>query len=254
MKTRLFITAVAFITAVVMGSCAENSSSLVIIQNQPPSDGCEASNSVSDKFLSHGILDLGASRFGITPQYIGWFVVENNLRSTVDDKGIELNKVEITKAKIQFHPGQAGENLEYTQYGDYTFVTIAPGETRTLQVNLIPPNVAERLNVPEGQFIEAYVKLQIVGERGGTTIESNTIRYPITLCNGCLIKNIGYCDSATFPDPLAEGQSCNKSQDEPLDCCQDPNAQGADATYRCPAVKSEDNGGNTGETNNIEGI
>ncbi len=252
MKTRL-LTAAAFIFAIATGSCAENSSSLVIIQNQPPKKGCEASNSVSDTFLSHGILDLGASRFGITPQYFGWFVLENNLRSTVEDNGIELNKVEITKAKIQFHPAQAGEDLEYTQYGDYSFVTVAPGETRTIQVNLIPPNVAERLNVPEGKFIEAYVKLQVVGERGGTSIESNTIRFPVTLCNGCLIKNIGYCDSATFPDPLAEGHSCNQSQDEPLDCCQDPQAQGADVTYRCPAVKSTDDGGDTG-SNNVEGI
>ena len=228
-------------------SCAENSSSLVIVQNQAPESGCTASNTVSDKFISHGVLDLGSARYGITPQYFAWFVIQNNLKSTVDNKGVELNNVEMKEAHISLSLGAASSGLEsqFTHFADYTFVTIPPGESRSVQVNLIPPNVAERLNVQEGQFVEGYAKVKLIGERGGTEIETNTVNFPVTVCYGCLVTNIGPCDSATFPETVDEGQTCNKSQDEPLQCCKDPNASDSDHPYRCPAVQST--GSDTGE-------
>ncbi|MDA3862662.1 MAG: hypothetical protein PF689_02225 [Deltaproteobacteria bacterium] len=221
------------------GSCAENSASLVIIQNQAPEEGCTASNQVSTDFLSHGIIDVGAARYGLDPRYIGWFVVENNLTSTVESNGIELNKVEIKQANVSLNLGAAGSNLgsEYTKFSDSTFVSIPPDETRSVQVNLIHPNVADRLNIQEGQFIEGFASLQIIGEIGGTEIETNKITFPITICYGCLVQNIGPCDAAVFPETLSEGHSCNKTQDEELHCCFDSNASDADNPYRCPAVE-----------------
>ncbi|MGM0597092.1 MAG: hypothetical protein ACQES9_08650 [Myxococcota bacterium] len=225
--------------AMAIGSCAENSSSLVIVQNQAPEEGCTASNQVSTDFLSHGIIDVGGERYGLDPQYIGWFVVENNLTSTVESNGIELNKVEIKQANVSLSLGSTGSDLgsEYTKFSDSTFVTIPPDETRSVQVNLIHPNVAERLNIQEGQFVEVFASVQIVGEIGGSEIETNKISFPITVCYGCLVKNIGPCDTAVFPDTLNQGHSCNKTQDEELHCCFDSKASDADIPYRCPAVE-----------------
>lgn len=236
MKT--LITALLTTLAVLTG-CAENSSSLVIVQNQSPETGCTASNTVEDTFISHGILDVGSSRYGITPQYYAWFVVDNNLRTTVESHGIELNNVELREAHIDLSLAQAGGSLgtDVTSFADYTFVTVPPGETRSVQVNIIPPNVAQRLAISEGQFIEAFAKVQIVGERGGTEIVTNTINFPVTLCYGCLVENIGPCDTATFPETVEQGHSCNMSQDSKLHCCFDSNAASADNSYRCPAVQ-----------------
>lgn len=219
-------------------ACAENSASLVILQNQAPEEGCKASNTVSDNFVSHGVLDLGAARYGITPQYYAWLVVSNNLKSTVDSHGVELNAVEMKSAQIDVSLGSAGAGLgAYTSFADYTFVTISPGQTRSLQVNVIPPNLAGRISLAEGQFVEAVAKIQLVGERGGSDIETNSINLPITLCNGCLAINIGSCATATFPGTVYLGHTCNKSQDTPIHCCLDTVAGGGEA-YRCPAVQS----------------
>ncbi len=237
MRTRIVPVLILLVTGLTT-ACAENSASLVIVQNQSPTDGCEASATATDAFLSHGIMDLGASRYGIDPQYIGWLVVANNLVSTVESHGIELNTVEIKEAQISLNLGSDTLDSAYTKFADYTFVAIPPGENRSVQVNLIPPNVAGRMTLAEGQYIEATATVQIVGERGGTDIKSNSIKFPITICNGCLVENIGPCDSATFPDPVLEGHSCNKSQDEPLHCCYDSASAGSDNAYRCPAVES----------------
>jgi len=228
----------SFLMLLCMGACAENSASLVILQNQAPEDGCQASNSVSDQFVSHGVLDIGAANYGITPQYYAWLVVANNLKSTLESNGVELNAVEMKAAHIDVNLGTAGSGLsDYTHFADYTFVTIKPGETRSLQVNVIPPNLAGRLSVAPGQFVEAVAKVQLVGERGGSEIKTNSINLPITICNGCLVLNIGSCATSTFPDTVYLGHSCNKSQDQPIHCCRDPYAgTGADA-YRCPAVQ-----------------
>jgi hypothetical protein len=231
-------TLVFWLLIVALTACAENSSSLVILQNQAPEDGCSASNTVSDNFVSHGTLDIGAATYGLTTQYYAWLVVSNNLKSTVESNGIELNAVEMKAAQIDLRLGAAGEGLEdFTSFADYTFVTITPGETRSLQVNVIPPNLAGRLSVAPGQFVEAVAKIQLVGERGGSEIKTNSINLPITICNGCLAINIGSCATATFPDTVYLGHSCNKSQDTPIHCCLDSNAGGGEA-YRCPAVQS----------------
>ena len=223
---------------VALTACAENSSSLVILQNQAPEEGCQASNTVSDNFVSHGVLDIGAATYGITPQYYAWLVVSNNLKSTIDSHGIELNAVEMKSAQIDVSLGAAGAGLsDFTSFADYTFVTIGPGETRSLQVNVIPPNLAGRLSVGAGQFVEAVAKIQLVGERGGSDIETNSINLPITICNGCLAINIGSCATATFPDTVYLGHTCNKSQDSPIHCCLDTQAGGGEA-YRCPAVQA----------------
>ena len=222
-----------------LAGCAENSASLVILQNQAPEEGCSASNSVSDNFVSHGILDLSAGNYQLTAQYYTWLVVQNNLRSTVESHGVELNAVEMKEARVDLNLGSAGEGLgDFTSFVDYTFVTIAPGETKSLQVNVIPPNLAGRLSVAPGTFVEVVAKVQLVGERGGSNISTNSIKFPITLCNGCLITNIGSCSAATFPDTIYLGHTCNLSQDDPLHCCQDAAVTGSENPYRCPAVRS----------------
>jgi len=231
-------TLVYWLLIVALTACAENSSSLVILQNQAPEEGCQASNTVSDNFVSHGTLDIGAANYGLTTQYYAWLVVSNNLKSTVESNGIELNTVVMKSAQIDLRLGQAGTGLEdFTSFADYTFVTISPGETRSMQVNVIPPNLAGRLTVAPGQFIEAVAKIQLVGERGGSEIKTNSINLPITICNGCLAIDIGSCATATFPDTVYLGHTCNKSQDQPIHCCLDSNAGGGEA-YRCPAVQS----------------
>jgi hypothetical protein len=221
----------------VFTSCVENSSSLVILQNQAPESGCTASNTVSSEFISQGTLDLGAARYGIDPQYYVWLVVANNLNSTIESHGIELNNVEITEAHIDLSSAIGGLGAPLTSFANNTFVTIAPGETRSVQINILPPNIAQALSVGDGQFVEAYAKVQLIGERGGTEIETNSIKFPLTICYGCLVENIGPCDTATFPDTIAIGHTCNLSQDEKLHCCLDSNASGSDNPYRCPAVQ-----------------
>jgi hypothetical protein len=241
MRLLIRIAITLILTLSFMG-CAENSSSLVLVQNQAPELGCTASNTVSDNFISHGILDLGAARYGITPQYFVWLVISNNLTSTVESNGIELNNVEIKEAHINLALAEAAGTLgsEFTKFADYTFVTIPPGETRSVQINIIPPNIALRMSIAEGQYIEATAKVQVIGERGGTDIDTNTISFPITICYGCLAENIGPCDTATFPAIIAEGHTCNLSQDQSVHCCYDTNAASADNPYRCPAVQGTD--------------
>ncbi len=236
MKTLPLLFSLLF-AVLLLGSCAENSSSLVIVQNQSPSSGCEASNAAEDSFISHGIMDLGSAAFGIDPQYIVWLVVENHLKSTESSHGIELNNVEMVKAEISLNAKGSGLDSAFSKFADNTFVTIPPGESRSVQVGLIPPNVAGRMSLGAGRYLETTAKVRLVGERGGTEITTNTIRFPITICNGCLLENIGPCDSATFPETVFTGHTCNKSQDEKVHCCYDSDAAGADNPFRCPAVE-----------------
>jgi hypothetical protein len=72
----------------------------------------------------------------------------------------------------------------------------------------------------------AQVSLQFIGQSNNNTIKSNTMRFTVNLCSGCLMHNLGPCCAAATNFGL-----CNPGQDAALDCCM--NGTGAAV---CPAA------------------
>ena len=70
----------------------------------------------------------------------------------------------------------------------------------------------------------------IRGDINGSTITSAPYLYPITVCNDCVVSNLGACPLPSGVD-VRTGNGCNPFQDGVVDCCTD-----ADNRLVCPAA------------------
>jgi hypothetical protein len=111
-------------------------------------------------------------------------------------------------------------------------ISIAPNASQglgfevfdSLQINAVS-------GVVTGQPVQIVASMVAFGDIDGNDIESPPFRFPITLCQGCLIADLGTCSSIPKGTTINNGGTCNVVQDANLDCCE------TDAgNVICPAV------------------
>ncbi len=232
--TKMMLPALMIAVAAWTG-CQENSASLLILQNQVPGEGCTLDTS-GGSYRTQGTLDVAwYVQKGQPAYYDMYLLVKNNLLSTENSgNAVEENCIVLEKAQVDLNLGSLGDYVEssLTRYEVPLALTVCPEEEKAVTVRVIPSQVVELVGnqINEGSTILATARVKLIGKRGSQKIPSNSIDYPIFLCNGCLIHNLGLCSSNTIPDSPKAGNPCNPAQDDILECC----SEGADLV--CPAV------------------
>jgi hypothetical protein len=94
----------------------------------------------------------------------------------------------------------------------------------------IAPKLAAVTNDPSPSTL-LDIRVQFVGTRAGSEVSSNSFRYPVEVCHGCLTRSLGACTALAAGVEVNTGGVCVLQQDGILDCCTD--AAGASV---CPAV------------------
>ncbi len=221
--------------------CADNESMMFIIgvADITGSD-CVLSPSTEGPFIGIGTLDVA-----VRDTYIAAIVVGNQLteRGSRNQLRTETSRVRLEGAEVILEDTNGGEIAEFTSLGS-GFVHPASGTDPSYGgffTNLVPPGAG----LGEGQYVAV---IKVFGTTlGGQEIESAELRFPIDVCNGCLVsypsgaldRNVAGGDPylcATTPadavDPATAGAtSCHPGQDEPASCvscagfsdvCRDP--------------------------------
>jgi hypothetical protein len=80
------------------------------------------------------------------------------------------------------------------------------------------------------QQVSVVAHTKIFGTLDGTSVTSDPFDYPITVCKGCLVEDLGPCANLTMATTIHKGGACNPLQDALLDCCTQ------DGAAVCPAV------------------
>jgi hypothetical protein len=238
--------AAASIGAVAMSSliagCAENESMMFIIGvTDITGSDCVLTPTTDGPFIGIGMLDVA-----IRDTYIAALVVGNQItpRGSRNQLRTETSRVRLEGAEVTLEDANGSELAEFTSLGS-GFVNPASGDDATYGgffTNLVPPGAG----LDEGQYVAS---IRVFGTTlGGQEIESAELRFPIDVCNGCLVgypasaldRNVAGGDPylcATSPadavDPMnaADVVSCHPGQDEPVSCiscaafsdvCRDP--------------------------------
>jgi hypothetical protein len=82
---------------------------------------------------------------------------------------------------------------------------------------------------PTDRFrVEVLATVTIVGELNGDDQSAQPFTYPVTVCNDCVVHNVGKCPMTGVP---RIGNACNIFQDGDVDCCVDDNN-----LLVCPAI------------------
>jgi hypothetical protein len=85
--------------------------------------------------------------------------------------------------------------------------------------------------IDQGQDIQIIAHTSIFGKIDGGDRTSDPFDFPISVCKGCLIEDLGPCSALSKTATIHKGGQCNPLQDSLLSCCT-TDAGGA----QCPAV------------------
>jgi hypothetical protein len=220
-----------------------------IVQNQVPKEGCVVAGDKTDVYRGEGYLDVGLVSDGAAFAYDLFPLVQNDLPGNGSGMGspqpnrlvikgfrvtVELDPAAPEAARQVFDRLAADETGRgFLSYEEPWSGTLEPGgSTKAAGVGVFPAEIARRLR-DTGYFdgegvreLRASVTVRALAERQAGDLETPPFRYPLRLCQGCLMAFQGTC-------PLRErrfaGNACNLAQDEPVDCCLDG------GRMRCPA-------------------
>lgn len=225
---------------VALAACVDNDADagMVILRNVAPAEGCVASTD-SDVFQSSGKIQVD-SPYG----YLFTPLIRNDMTTlegqNPTQRTIFIESIDATVDIFEPEVFTLAELTELETDGLTRFRTpasgsIAPnGGLMTLQAVIVPPEllaaIAPKLTA-ERDRITLDVRVQARGTHAGTSVTSNSFRYPVLVCRDCLAAVVGDCDAIDPDATYQQGGACNPLQDGLLDCCTT-----AEGTLRCPAV------------------
>lgn len=170
--------------------CAEEDSILLIRGAAKLDSSCTPPASQPESFSGGGVLDVSlAQSYLITPFY------ENVAGPAPDNNGLnnEGNRIIIKEAQIEVEaltdlPGSVIDTLSGFAIPVAGNV-LDPGATGSISIPVLNSFQIQQLagSVGAGQTALIVVKLTLSGTTTSSTdVESNTLEFPIEVCNGCL--------------------------------------------------------------------
>ena len=223
---------IALTCSLALAACVENNADagFVVLRNLVPATGCVV-DPTSDAFKSSGIIQSDS-----TSGYVFTPLVRNDL-VTVEGESPTRKSIfmEGARVTISFYDTMlfsaaeltAMETAGLTKFIAPTSGAVGPdGSTATFILEVVP---AELLAAIDAKLPTAGtdptpsalldVHVQMFGSVGGSTISSNTFRYPVEVCRDCLVSVIGACAGLDPGADYPSGGACNPVQDGQLVCC-----------------------------------
>mgnify|MGYP001825943600 CR=1 FL=1 len=168
--------------------------------------------------VSNGLLDVA----GKEGYRISAIIMNDLLSSTGTDQQPERSRLAVRKFMIKIDLGQAGAANAPSELTDFEIPvsgTITPGGTAEIgYFPVVPAALVAYLNFPSGHRPMIVATIQVEAEQNGSTVESAEYSFPIELCSGCLVRDVGGCPTE---DDTYTTNSCGLPQDEPVTCCTD---------------------------------
>jgi hypothetical protein len=247
--TRLTTVAGVAVLALFAGCSGTPPGEFIIIQNQVPNADCTIPATVGSLYRGEGTLDVrligdGPGGYQLFP------LLQNNFPGPSGGMITDANRIALSGFDVEIDvpdgapPGDITTLIRSYRSADPTDPANANFDTPTLQrhqalveystltsgsvaagggdtasgVNVFPGELAQTIrNLGVLSTTNRYTVMVSARARGETlvsSVRSDAFKYPIELCDGCLIFSQGTC-----PVAAAMGNSCNVGQDEGTGCC-----------------------------------
>jgi len=209
--------------ALALPGCVDDYGSFYITKARAADPGCVTPQPATGGiFLPKGLLDVSQKR-----GYLMFPQVENHMASTSGTAGVELNRVAMREYRVAIDlgevPGSYPEHL--TKYTELTSGTLEPNGQVVSWLNAVPDGLAAALAtvIPAAVRPTIVAEVRAFGVRSGSDVETPPFRFPIELCNGCLVDLRPTCPTDETTTTVHKN-ACGRPQDELVTCC--PTAQG----------------------------
>lgn len=162
-----------------------------------------------------GVLDInGAQGYYFFPE------LRSELAATTDEDGEpERNMLTIDGFEVDLDVPEAIADSSLTKTFSYASGLLEPngGTLRFSNVPIISKELVSQFPLGEGNEVVVLAKIRARAKHNGSTLKSVEFSYPIRVCRGCLVTDLGDC-----PSTAVEGvttNSCGLPQDSPVVCC-----------------------------------
>jgi hypothetical protein len=217
-----------------LAACGRVPGQFEIVNNQVPTGGCAIP--VNDTvYQGQGTLDAALVQNGAQTAYYVFPLLKNNLPGASGGE-IDSNQIVLTSFAVDISVLTAPApitSLVDMMNADPSLSTMlhyktpwsgsiaSGGGEVSAAVAAFPVELASRMLGSQGlsEQPSTWVNLKIRSFGHTTTrdVESDPFNYPVAICAGCLIANMGSCP---FTQPAVNtGNPCNVAQDYPVDCC-----------------------------------
>lgn len=233
-----------WLTAAALGGCGQPAGQFFVVQNQSPLAGCTIPTGAAGTYQGEGTLDIRVPASS-DAAYLLFPLLENDLPAA-GGGGAEPNRIALSgfEVELAFVDGNAAVAAAFASLaaegataGLMHFQTpwsgsVAPGGGRTSAgTSAFPAETALRLRDSGALADHSYARVTANVRAHGRTlsgeVSSDVFKYPIRVCDGCLINSITSCPSTAA---VLTGGVCGPGQDAPVDCC----TQGT--SLICPAT------------------
>jgi hypothetical protein len=249
----------AALASAALAGCKVNTgdTTVLVLHDEAPGTGCMLTGQASSSFLAAGTLDIFSARINQIQKFSrGYFLtplVENlavadstNLQQVGDKTFIAQGAhVDITFGGTDVLSAADQDQLatQGLTHFDARFAgAIMPnGGTTSFGFEAVPAGVFNLLLMkypatPGGTYtpladLDILVTIRVYGLMGGDMHESQDFTFPITVCDTCLIDDVGLCSSLPLGFMARTGGVCSADQDGVMDCCE----QTAGGALTCPA-------------------
>jgi len=227
-----------------LAGCGQPAGQFFVVQNQSPEAGCTIPTGAAGTYQGEGTLDIRVPASS-DAAYMLFPLLENDLPAA-GGGGPEPNRIALSgfEVELAFVDGSAAAAAAFAAIsadsataGLMHFRTpwsgsVAPGGGRTSAgTSAFPAETAIRLRdsgaLSDHSYARVTANLRAHGRTQSGDVTSDVFKYPIRVCDGCLINSITSCPSTAA---VLTGGLCGPGQDAPVDCC----TQGT--TLICPAT------------------
>lgn len=224
---RVLLPALALASSLV--GCADNGggAGFAVVDNTAPTGTtCVFTGDPSQSTLSQGqIYAASPNPYLLTP------LLESRISEIAGDDGVRTIQLEGADVTLS----QADANGQLTQISQYTslvFGSILPASYENVSFALVPTSILQMFE-SSTTGVELAADVTVWGTMAGSRINATPFRYGVTVCNDCIVTNVGDC--ATFTATVNPGNPCNAYQDGMVSCC--TTGSGSDVQLVCPAVQ-----------------
>ncbi len=214
-----------------VGCAADGAESMQILRNQVPGEGCSIPIAETGDFQGRGKIDVNSTTGYLFTPLIKSFVESN-------DNTNRIIFVEGADVSIEFTGSNAPTSAltDSLSFRTYISGSLTAGGATALAFDLVTADLLADLqdDVTPDNPVQLLASVTIFGDLDGSTVESNTFKYPVEICDGCLTNVLGSCVGLEASE-VGTGGACNLLQDGVLDCC-----TASDDSLVCPAVVEEE--------------
>ncbi len=238
MTRHVHLLSLSLVGALALGACVDGDADapMRIIGNVVPASGCVVDSS-SNTFYDDGVIQTDAlAGYIFTPSVVNEITLRDG-----EARGPKTIYVTGARVEIDFYD-PAFDSLvvdaSLLRFQVPVAGAIDPGGGKAaFSFEVVPQELVVKIGERLATITDARqrtvldVRIQMVGTKGGGSVQSNVFRYPVEVCIGCL-QNILMAGCEALPQGFSArtGGACQAEQDGVTDCC---NGGGG---LICPAV------------------